>query len=402
MRPNELSEESFARYPPLARSIAVENLALIQQLPLIFAAVLLRELNGYDWRFPAERRTLEDQFAYLHTLSAANQADFLHPFSSIVLSPDLERIDWVGRPQTFLDALTANLWSTHQIGDFREAANRYFAEWRKAIPEPPPPVPRLSIVFLGEDLSNAGNPLFRKLLPHGVFFPAVDPTDAWPTVLAVASTRAANHALDYGHWYVDGGSPDPAADSRLTRVSWTEVETIRQGVLARIRRVVNSGHGGAEEARTLISETTPQDLGLAAVSDEVLTRFQVSVLTEGSGTQIFSTTFVQWTGREALRRAQPCTLVVRYRPRIRQRPMNELIAGTGVNGSLDSEGSQIDADMGAYYTWINQQRLTGADRSSFVAWSEAHKQAIVIGPGMPKSTTSSSVPAMKQLLNYVL
>jgi hypothetical protein len=48
--------------------------------------------------------------------------------------------------------------------------------------------------------------------------------------------------------------------------------------------------------------------------DAVLSRFQVSVLTEGSGTQVFSTTFVQWAAREAFRRAQPLTLLLRFAP----------------------------------------------------------------------------------------
>jgi hypothetical protein len=34
----------------------------------------------------------------------------------------------------------------------------------------------------------------------------------------------------------------------------------------------------------------------------------------GSGTQIFSTTFVQWAARECLRRAQPETIVLHYAP----------------------------------------------------------------------------------------
>ena len=46
----------------------------------------------------------------------------------------------------------------------------------------------------------------------------------------------------------------------------------------------------------------------------MLDRFQVKLLTEGSGTQIFSTTFAQWTAREALRRAQSQTLLVRFAP----------------------------------------------------------------------------------------
>lgn len=63
----------------------------------------------------------------------------------------------------------------------------------------------------------------------------------------------------------------------------------------------------------------PSDLGLhagtgAKSQDEVLERFELRLLTEGSGTQIFSTVFAQWTAREVLRRAQPLTLLVRFAP----------------------------------------------------------------------------------------
>ena len=97
----------------------------------------------------------------------------------------------------------------------------------------------------------------------------------------------------------------------------------------------------------------------------VLNRFQVSVLTEGAGTQLFSTTFVQWSAREILRRAQPLTLLARFTPRQHEQSMRELVAGTQTRVVTDPAGSLIDADMGAYYTWINQQRLTGAEDASF-------------------------------------
>ncbi len=401
MLPSELTPASFAHYPPRARSLAIQNLALLQQLPIVFAALLLRELNGYDWRFPAEQRMLDDQFTYLRSQSVEQRDETLRGFQAVKLSTQIEQMDWVIRPQSFLDALTAQLWSTHQIGMFHEAANGYFEAWRKAIPEPPPAFPRFCVVVLDKSLYRAGAVLFRKLRPHGVYFPAVDSTNAWADALAFANSRATEHPIDYGHWYIDGGSPDALADSRLKRVSWAELKPVRANVLARIQKVVDSGHGGPEEVATLMGETTPRDLGFTGAQlDEVLARYQVSVLTEGSGAQVFTTTFVQWAAREALRRAQPSTLLMRYQPRQRQRPMNELIAGTSDGNAMDPVGSLVDADMGAFYTWINQQRLTGADQSAFVVWSEAHNQAVAIGPGMPKSTTSTSAPTMKQLLNY--
>ena len=152
-----------------------------------------------------------------------------------------------------------------------------------------------------------------------------------------------------------------------------------------------------------MAETTPTEV---AVNDqdgnETLRRFKLSLLTEGSGTQIFSTTFVQWSAREILRRAQPCSLLLRFQPRQRQLPMNELLAANGDNNAVDPAGSLIDADMGAWYTWIDQQRLTGAGQASLIAWSEAHGQAVVIGPGAPRGTTTVNSTTLRQLFTQFL
>ena len=130
----------------------------------------------------------------------------------------------------------------------------------------------------------------------------------------------------------------------------------------------------------------------------MLERFQVKLLTEGSGTQIFSTTFVQWTAREVLRRAQAQTLLVRFAPRQRQRPMNELLSSNGSKPEFDPVGSLVDADMAAYYQWINQQRLPQSEQSSFLVWFEGHNQALVISPSLPRGTESNSPLDLQGLL----
>jgi hypothetical protein len=52
--PAELRSESFVRYPPQARSFAVANLPVLQRMPLILIALILRQAIQYDWCFPAE------------------------------------------------------------------------------------------------------------------------------------------------------------------------------------------------------------------------------------------------------------------------------------------------------------------------------------------------------------
>ena len=71
------------------------------------------------------------------------------------------------------------------------------------------------------------------------------------------------------------------------------------------------------------------------------------------------------------------------------------------NAELDPAGSLVDADMGSYYTYLNQQRLAGAEKSSFLVWFEGHNEAVAIGPTMPRGTQSSSPTDLRQLLTWL-
>jgi hypothetical protein len=81
--------------------------------------------------------------------------------------------------------------------------------------------------------------------------------------------------------------------------------------------------------------------------------------------------------------------------------MKELIASPEQAPALDPEGSLVHADEGAYLTWVNQQRLPGADQSSFLVWWEAHCEALAIGPALPHGTASSSALDLRQLLGQI-
>ena len=61
-------------------------------------------------------------------------------------------------------------------------------------------------------------------------------------------------------------------------------------------------------------------------------------------------------------------------------------------------GSLIDADMGAYYMWLEQQRLSGAEQSSFLIWFEDHAEAFVIAPSLARNTESNARVDMRWLL----
>jgi len=398
MLPRDLTAEQFASYPPQGRKLAVAHLGALQQLPLSFEPSLLREVIDYDFKFPAERAAIDKELDALSSLSTAQIKDWFQAFSQFSLSAKLERFDWINQPAQFVEQLSAYLWTTHQLDAFREAATVYGDRLQSVLPPEPVSARRLGIAVIGQGVASYDAPLFRNLRPHGTYFGQIKPDNGLELLLAAASARATAYPIPYGHWYVDGGQEADHSPS-LTCVSYQALEPVRAALLKNIQTEIKRPGMGPEELRSHLARLSPADLGMSKVGDPVLDRFQVKLLTEGSGTQIFSTTFAQWTGREALRRAQPLTLLVRFAPRQRQRPMNELLTSNQSNPELDFTGSLIDAEMGAYYQWINQQRLPGAEHSSFLVWFEGHSQALAISPTLPRGTVSNSAIDLGQLLS---
>jgi hypothetical protein len=388
MLPGELQPAQFSAYPPQARSLAISHLAILRQLPLAFLPSLLNQVVDYDYKFPIERRRIDEEVATLSRLSAAQLSDWFQGFESLELSPELERSEWAAKPASFLEMESAYLWSTHQMDVFHEAAVTYGQRLEESRPTEILVVPRFGMAVIGQEVSTAAEPLFRSLRKHGTYFSRIKPADGFEALLAATETRARSYPAPFGHWYVDGGAP--ARSTRdLTTVSYAALGSVRDNLLTFMQREIARPGMGPELLRSDLAQLAPAQLGMAHEANLVLDRFQVKLFTEGSGTQIFSTTFAQWATREALRRAQPLTLLVRYAPRQRQKPMNELLSNIGEN-ELDPAGSLIDGDMAAYYHWLNQQRLPGAQQSSFLVWWEGQSQAIVVAPTLPRGAQSDS------------
>ncbi|HXE62909.1 MAG TPA: hypothetical protein VN519_05180 [Bryobacteraceae bacterium] len=397
MLPNQLVAESFSGYPAQAKRLVVSQLPLLRGLPLAFVPLLLRELIVYDWKFPAERRDLERQFAWLHSLSPGEMAKAVAPFSRLTLSDSLEKTDWVNQPAIFTEQLTAHLWKTHQIDAFRAGAVEYVAAYSGTAPEGPLPAHRLGIAVIGKGVQTNEYRLFRKLRPHGVYYSQVRHEDGLNTLVEAVKQRAESFPLPYGHWYIDGEN-SAAMPSGVTHVSYAALSPVRASLQNLMQKIYEASVFDPEAFRTRMAQTRPEEIGLNTAADGVLSRFELSLLTEGSGTQVFSTTFVQWAAREALRRAQPVTLLARFTPRQRENSMDELLSEARRPPELDPQGSLIDADMGAYYSWLNQQRLSGADNAGFLVWFENQSEAVAIGPGFARGKHSDAPVELKDLL----
>ena len=381
MTPDKLTAASFASYPPHARQFAIDHLALLRQLPLSVAPAFLREIIGFDWRFPAERHTFERQCAWLESLPAEQRARLIAPFEKISVPATLVAKDWVRSPQPFLEQLTAYLWSSSQIDAYRHAAQELLA-----VPlDQAPQKDRLAVVIVGKDAVAPSPQLFRKLAPHGVTLHNLQWTAETPAQLhAALQQRAGSEAAPYSRWYIDGGEPWPHDAAAFELLSYSRLRPVRENVLERMNHFTQSGPGGAEAMRSMLESVDPAACDAGAVTrDPLMQHFVTSLFVEGSGTQIYSTSFVQWAARETLHRAQPEQLLVRFAPRQRQRTLNQLFdAATNVEVP-DPEGSLRDADISAYYILLDMLRIADPAHITFVAWRENHGHAVIVSPRAP-------------------
>ncbi len=69
MIPLDLKPEHFNAYPREARKLVTGNIAVLRRLPLSLLPSILREAIDYDYKFPAERKSLERELANLSSLS---------------------------------------------------------------------------------------------------------------------------------------------------------------------------------------------------------------------------------------------------------------------------------------------------------------------------------------------
>jgi hypothetical protein len=408
MHPRDLRVESFAKYPPRGQALAIANLNLLKRVPLILLSLMLRQIIEYDWGFPAEREQLLLQFKFLGHLDAASFDALMSSFSAIPLSNELIEIDWIDHPQRFSEQLTAYLWSQHQIDNYHRTAQEYQQHLQTAFNPAPPAVPRWTIVVVGRGSQQIERPLFRRLMPRGTLFTQIDPAGALDVLLDAVSLRIQQNPLEYGHWYIDGGEPHPAAAGipGLTIMSYNRLASVAKQEFALLHQFTNrpnkGGTIGVEAVSSYIAGLSPEDLNLkGTLVDAPLRHFEVNILTQGAGCQIYSTTFVQWASRECLHRAQPLTLFARFATRQSNAPMEQLLVRDPLTQPQDKAGSLIDADMGAYYTWINQSRLAGAEQSRFLAWFEDHRLACVIAPPLPAGKISTAPTTMRRVLDWM-
>ncbi len=398
MKPETLTAESFRLYGREGRGLAAENLQLFRSMPLSVLPSFLDQLRGYDAYFPREQELFVARLAWLAEREQGKQASLFAPFAAIRLSPELTGSDWVNDPRGFVNTLSSWLWRSGQIDSYHQAGSALFAAMPAAAPPAHPP---LVIAVMGRDASNSTYPLFTQLRARGLYARKVAVEGVADAILETLAARSSALAAPYAHWYLDGGEPWPIpaeTASRITAFTYPSLAPIHRAILDRMDQAVQQGTG-PEVLQEQLSHLTPAQLGAARVTDDLkLQQFFVQLLTLGSGTQIYSTSFLQAAATELVRRAQPTTFCFRFAPRRRQASLNDLLEQRSLSAGTDPDGSLIDADMAAYYAYLRLAGLPGGEQASFVAWVESRGEALIIGPHVTRGVESTTPLTMRQAL----
>lgn len=417
MKPADLKPDSFASYPAESRALAQHYLPLFQQMPLVVLPSYLAQLQNFPSLFPVEQLRLKSQLDALQARPA-----LLEDFAAIRLPAEMEQKDWVRQPALFENALSAALWQTRQIDAFHKAGEQLFA----VLPGParahdlPPPM-LMAVIGQGTgqgmgrgmardasgkhaagQVDSAEYPLFTRLRSQGLYARKVDETDAPQLLVNALQARAEAHALPYAHWYVDGGTAwhttGAGGQSGVQQFTFPSLAPVTDVVLREMDRAVREG-SGPEVLVDRLRLLRPDELGLSAVTgDPRMARFFVTLLTQGSGTQLYSTSFVQAAGVELVRRAEPQTLMLRFAPRRRPANMNDMLEQRAQSDDLDAEGALVDADMAVYYAWLAMQSQPGGEQASLLVYVEGHGEVFVAGPGVTRGVETQSPMNMKQVL----
>ena len=397
MIPSQLTAASFASWSPGAHALALQRLALLRAMPLSLLPSYLLQIENYDRLFPVEQQQLATQ---LETLSA--KPALMLSFAAITVPEQAARMDWLAHPGLFIDAMSRALWQTHQIDAYHRAAEGLFAAMPVRAVAAQAPAPLLIAVF-GRDAAVSQYPLFLKLRGSGTYLHTVDETDASTHLLGVLQQRAASHPAAYAHWYVDGGEPwpQPQRAESLKSFTFPELAPLTDAVLQTMKTAVQEGWG-PEVLADRMRELKPAALDSSAVTaDPRMAHLFVTLLTQGSGTQLYSTSFVEAAGVEVIRRAQPSTVLLRFAPRRKPASMNDMLDQRGQSLQLDPQGALVDADMGLYYAWLAMRKLPGGERTSLLALVEGQGQAFVAGPSVTRGVDSSSPVSIPQALSML-
>jgi hypothetical protein len=196
-------------------------------------------------------------------------------------------------------------------------------------------------------------------------------------------------------WVIDGAknlveafmAQEPSGPSRAVLLSYDRLDGYRED----FSREMNSMRKNLANADSVFDDLRKVDVlpfcPPEIASDPAVREFVRALFLSGNGAVIFGNSFVEWAASEAVRRARPRFLAVRFGVRSKPKPFTSVAVFENpdqVNPlpSVDDlPGSAMDAQILAAYIWLSALRYQEYQRSTVcICLAESLSEAYLVAP----------------------
>jgi hypothetical protein len=380
-----------ARLTGDAAALARAHKDVLERLPATFHASILVELEKWPTLFAPEQAY---QRALLEHLAGLPDAERLALFSGIARVEGEAGCGSIrtSTPGRFQDEAQAALRKTRLLAEWRKEVDGVFQRIQPALDaalHPADAPRRLVVQVYGSGISIQANRLWSRFRNTGVrvplalegvngaepflrlLFSGTAERDSTPTLFATARRSAGLTPLD--SWIIESGQalhtccesgvPDESSNFSHTGLSYERLRGYRDELTRALYSKIQAGVASPQEfaayARSL--RITPEP-GVMRNTADVVLAFVRDVFLTGNGTLFVNNTFAEWSAVQALRRAQPRMLVVRYGVRDKMKPFSSLLLFSQPRASdqipmiEDPVGSFVDVEQLSYYVWLSAEK----------------------------------------------
>jgi hypothetical protein len=427
-----------------ARQLVRENQTVVDRLPRTFRVNTLTELEKWPILFEPEKAYFRALLAQLAALDAAQFQDTFGSLKAFEQRTGCDRVA-VNDPDTFQKRLLDHLYRSGQYAAWRREIDAIFQKVQPLVEARlygAEQKPRLVVILYEEGIALERDKLWQRLHSMGTRVPlnidGAESRDAFvravftgrspvgtgqyagslapqsqvdrtgPTLFEVLRDSQSFSPTDI--WILEAGdslhrlceaSSKGGRSPCATGLSYERLQSYRQQLSEAISNKVLTGVRGPLELAAWIKtlQVTPREGSTLYVDDRVLA-FTRDVFLAGAGTLIINNTFVEWAAVQALKRAQPRVLVVRFGVRDKMKPFSSLLLfskprpADQIPNLQDPLGSFVDVELLSYYVWLNAEEVAPyRDKTLYVLLADGADEMLVVGPGPRKPVVKVEGPA---------
>jgi hypothetical protein len=387
---------------------------VLRRLPLTFLPFANQQLRDWEYLFPNERQSNERLLLYVDSLSPEQSAALFSEVVQIENKMGIRQWQFSTDEQTIQNA--SELARSPYFKEWRQAVQAVFDATDKHVLETDAallkPHNRVIVLDIPRNLpveeagtwrhwhglgrrvkleplvSGASQSSLDSILVRLIGFAALAGQEQ-------KSLLASPQASPADTWVIDGAkslveafmAQEPSGPSRAVLLSYDRLDGYRED----FSREMNSMRKNLANADSVFDDLRKVDVlpfcPPEIASDPAVREFVRALFLSGNGAVIFGNSFVEWAASEAVRRARPRFLAVRFGVRSKPKPFTSVAVFENpdqVNPlpSVDDlPGSAMDAQILAAYIWLSALRYQEYQRSTVcICLAESLSEAYLIAP----------------------